>query len=79
MHTSRIVISPHTLHGKPRIRGTRIAVSHVLELLASGVTPTDICARWYPDLRLADVQACIAFANEVLSGEEIHVASSARR
>jgi len=72
--SSRIAISPHTLHGKPRIRGTRIAVSHVLELLANGISPAAICREWYPDLTLADVRACVAFANEVVSGEEIHVA-----
>ena len=71
---SRVVVDPLILHGKPRIRGTRIAVSMVLELLAEGISPHVICRRFYPDLTLEDVYACVAFANAVLNGEEIHVA-----
>ena len=78
MH-SRISIDPEILHGRPRIRGTRIAVSMVLELLADGISPQEICKRWYPDLTPADVRACIAFANRFLAGEEIHVARELRR
>ncbi|OGX38878.1 MAG: hypothetical protein A3C53_04120 [Omnitrophica WOR_2 bacterium RIFCSPHIGHO2_02_FULL_68_15] len=74
---SRIAINPRILHGKPRIRGTRIGVSHVLELLAAGVSPQAICRQWYPDLTVSDVQACIAFANQWLSGEELHVTRDA--
>ena len=70
---SRISIDPHILHGKPRIKGTRIAVTMVLELLSAGVSPTDICSkRYYPDLKVGDLYACIAFANQFLSEEEIH-------
>lgn len=70
---NRIVISPTILHGKPRVKGTRIAVSMVLELLADGISPSEICERWYPDLTLADVRACIDFANRALSNEELHL------
>ncbi|MBU3959012.1 MAG: DUF433 domain-containing protein [Desulfobacteraceae bacterium] len=69
----RISIDPHTLHGRPRIKGTRIAVSMVLELLSEGHSPQEICSeRFYPDLTIEDVLACIAFANQFLSEEEIH-------
>ena len=69
----RISITPDTLHGKPRVKGTRIAVSMVLELLARGLTPKEICSpRFYPDLTLADVYACVAFAEQFLEQEEIH-------
>ena len=60
---NRIVISVDTRHGRPRVKGTRIAVSEVLELLASGISPRAICRDWYPDLTVADVHACVAFAN----------------
>ncbi|MFZ2603821.1 MAG: DUF433 domain-containing protein [Candidatus Omnitrophota bacterium] len=69
----RISIDPHVLHGKPRIKGTRIAVFMVLELLAEGISPEEICSeRFYPDLKIEDVRACVAFANQFLSEEEIH-------
>ena len=69
----RISIDDNILHGQPRIRGTRIGVSMVLELLAQGYTSREICSkRFYPDLKPIDVYACIAFANQFLSEEEIH-------
>lgn len=71
----RISIDPRILHGKPRIKGTRIAVSMVLELLAAGYSIAEICSkRFYPDIKREDVLACIAFANQFLSEEEIHFA-----
>ena len=69
---ARIAIDADILHGKPRVKGTRIGVSMVLELLADGISPTVIRRRFYPDLTLADIQACVDFANRVLAGEEIH-------
>ena len=69
----RISLDANILHGKPRIKGTRIAVSMVLELLAQGYSPQEICSeRFYPDLSAEDVFACIAFANQFLNEEEIH-------
>jgi uncharacterized protein (DUF433 family) len=64
---SRIAISPEILHGKPRVRGTRIAVSMVLELLAEGYSPSVIRRRFYPDLTLEDIYACIDFARHVVA------------
>ena len=74
----RISIDVDILHGRPRIRGTRIAVSMVLELLAAGHSPEAICRDFYPDLSLDDVRACIAFANQFLTGEEIHFSEELR-
>ena len=69
----RISLDPTILHGKPRIKNTRIAVSMVLELLAQGISPAEICSqRFYPDLSVEDVYACIAFAEQFLEEEEIH-------
>ena len=75
----RISIDPDILHGRPRVRHTRIAVSMVLELLAAGHTPQVICRELYPDLTVEDVHACIAFANQFLTGEEIHFSEELRR
>ena len=69
----RISIDDDILHGQPRLKGTRIAVSMVLELLAEGYTAAEVCSRrFYPDLKPTDVYACVAFANQFLSEEEIH-------
>ena len=64
---ARIAADPDILHGKPRVLHTRIPVSMVLELLAAGFSPEQICADFYPDLTVADVRACVAFANHFLA------------
>lgn len=56
-----ITIEPGKRSGKPCIRGLRITVYDVLEYLASGMTPEEIAAD-FPDLTLADIRACLAFA-----------------
>ena len=60
----RIWIDPARCGGKPCIRGTRIWVSLVLDLLASGSTIEEVLAD-YPQLRREDIQACIAYASEM--------------
>lgn len=57
-----IVQTPDVLHGAPRITGTRIPVSVVLDLIAAGKTPAEIAsADYYPELAIEDVEACIRF------------------
>ena len=58
---SRIVLDPAILAGKPVIRGTRISVDLVLELLASGWQETMILKE-YPGLGHDDILACIRYA-----------------
>jgi uncharacterized protein (DUF433 family) len=69
----RISIDKNICHGKPHIRGTRIMVQQVLDLLADGATPEEIITEDFPDLAPEDIRACIAFANQLLATEEIHV------
>jgi len=57
----RITINPKIFSGKPIIRGRRLAVEHVLGMLAAGDTPQDIL-EGYPWLELEDIQACILYA-----------------
>jgi uncharacterized protein (DUF433 family) len=57
----RITFNSKQCGGKPCIRGMRIRVSDVLELLADDMTANQIIAQ-LPDLELDDVRACIAFA-----------------
>lgn len=60
---NRISLDPGVRFGKPCVRGTRIAVGDVLELLAGGMTEATILAD-YPQLVHEDVLACLAFAAE---------------
>lgn len=60
----RISIDPNICFGKPCIRGHRIWVSLILDLLASGDTVEEILAD-YPGLEREDIQACIAYGSEM--------------
>jgi uncharacterized protein (DUF433 family) len=60
----RIWIDPRRCGGKPCVRGHRICVSLVLDLLADGATAEDILAD-YPGLTREDIQACIAYGSEM--------------
>ena len=64
----RIVTSPDTLFGKPRIAGTRIGVDFVLDLLASGWSEAKILEN-YPHLKAEDLQAVFAFVRDCLKDE----------
>ncbi len=61
---SRISVDPTVCFGKPCIRGHRIWVSLVLDLLASGLSTEDVL-REYPGLEIADVRACLAWGAEM--------------
>ncbi len=67
---SRITVDPKVLVGKPIIRGTRISVEFVIDLLASGWTTSQILEE-YDHLKPEDIRACLAYASEVLHGEKI--------
>jgi len=58
---SRITFDPAQCGGRPCIRGMRIRVKDVLELLAAGVAETEILTD-YPYLEQEDIRACLAFA-----------------
>ncbi len=57
----RIMTDPAVCFGKPCIRGTRIWVSLILELLANGMTHQEIMAE-YPQLKEEDIRAALAYA-----------------
>lgn len=67
----RIVLDPAVLTGKPTIKGTRIAVEFVVDLLARGWTFDDIL-REYDHLTAADIQACLAYVSELLRSERVY-------
>jgi uncharacterized protein (DUF433 family) len=60
--SERIVVDPEVMAGKPVIRGTRLAVEFVLELLAAGQSENEILAN-YPGLTREDVLACLFYAS----------------
>ncbi len=66
----RIAIDPKVLAGKPVIRGTRIAVEFLLELLAEGWTREQVLTN-YPQLTTEDIQAALHYAAEALKEEQI--------
>ena len=63
-----IVSNPAILGGKPCIKGTRISVELVLELVASGASVADI-VRTYPELTEASVRAALEYAARFLENE----------
>ena len=59
----RIVIDPGILVGKPVIKGTRLAVEFIVELLANGWTETQIIDQ-YPGIGRADILACRRYVSD---------------
>jgi uncharacterized protein (DUF433 family) len=57
----RITVNPNIFVGKPIIHGRRLAVEHVLGMLAAGDTP-EILLQGYPWLEKEDIQACLVYA-----------------
>lgn len=66
----RISVNPGIFGGKPIIRGHRLAVEHVLGMLAAGDTPATIL-EGYPWLEAEDIQACLAYAHKLVAHERI--------
>lgn len=74
----RITIDPHILVGKPVIRGTRIAVEFVVDLLGRGWTTEQVLSE-YNHLAPEDIQACLAYASEVLKSERVFLLPTCRK
>lgn len=62
---SRITVNPKQCGGRPCVRGMRIRVVDVLDLLAAGLTRDQILDE-HPDLELADISACLRYASSHL-------------
>jgi len=67
----RIAVDPDVVAGKPVIKGTRIAVGFVIDLLARGWT-TEQILREYDHLTLEDVRACLSYAGELVRSEPVY-------
>ena len=68
----RIILDPQILSGKPVIQGTRVAVEFVVDLLGSGWTVEQVLHE-YDHLTAEDVQACLAYASDVLKSERVYL------
>lgn len=68
----RITVDANVLAGKPIIKGTRIAVEFVIDLLGRGWTVEQVL-REYDHLSREDVQACLAYAGDVLKSERVYL------
>ena len=73
----RITINPEIFSGKPIIKGTRISVEFILEMLSSGMSVEEILEE-YPHLKKADILAAVAYAAKVLKHEEVYLTSEER-
>ncbi|HWP60833.1 MAG TPA: DUF433 domain-containing protein [Candidatus Acidoferrales bacterium] len=67
----RIVVDPKILVGKPVIKGTRLSVEFIVELLAQGWTEAQILES-YPGVTHEDILACLHYASEILKSEKVY-------
>jgi len=72
----RIIVDPHIHFGKPVIKGTRITVQNVLELINEGLTFEQIIQDYYPNLKVDDIHACMQYAIALVAAEDIHISSA---
>lgn len=70
----RITVNPNIFSGKPIIRGRRLAVEHVLGMMAAGDTPQTLL-EGYPWLEPEDIQACLVYARRLVGHERIEMIS----
>ena len=73
----RIIVNPQIHFGKPIVKGTRITVQNVLELVNENLTFDKIIQDYYPDLKMEDIHACLQYAIALVAAEDIHISSVA--
>lgn len=71
----RITVDPKVLVGKPVVKGTRISVEFVVDLLARGWTTEQILYE-YDHLSNDDILACLGYASDVLKSEKVFLVSN---
>jgi uncharacterized protein (DUF433 family) len=69
----RIAVDSRIHFGKPCVRGTRIPVQDVLELVRDGLPFETIIRDYYPELATDDIRACIQYAMDVVAVEDLHL------
>jgi uncharacterized protein (DUF433 family) len=68
----RITVTPEIFGGKPIVRGRRLAVEHVLGMLAAGDTP-EVILEGYPWLEPEDIRACLVYARRLVGHERVEL------
>jgi uncharacterized protein (DUF433 family) len=68
---NHIIVDPKILVGKPVIKGTRLAVEFIVDLLAQGWAESEIL-RNYPGITHEDITACLKYATSILKAEKIY-------
>jgi uncharacterized protein (DUF433 family) len=66
----RIQVDPQICHGQPCVKGTRVMVYLVLELLEAGLTSDQIIQDYYPQLAKQDIEACLHYAASLIRDTE---------
>ncbi len=74
-YTQRITLDPQVCFGKPCIRGRRVWVAVVLDLLAAGKSSADICSEY--DLEDDDIRACLGYAAAIADERIVEVRPTA--
>jgi uncharacterized protein (DUF433 family) len=72
---ARVIVDPQVLVGKPIVKGTRLSVQFLVDLLAQGWSEQDLLSN-YPGLVADDIRACLAYASAVLSAEKVYPLSA---
>jgi uncharacterized protein (DUF433 family) len=67
---AHIVVDPAIAVGKPVVKGTRLGLAFLLDLIAAGCAEAEILEE-YPGLTADDVRACVAYAAEVVRSERV--------
>ena len=70
-----IDVQAEVMTGKPIVKGTRLTVEHIVDLLAQGWSEGDLLEE-YPGLSDADIRACLAYAAEVMRNERVYPAQA---
>jgi uncharacterized protein (DUF433 family) len=68
--TDRIEVNPNICHGQPCIKGTRIMVYTIIELIESGLTSDDIIKDYYPNISKDDIKNCLHYAASLIKNQE---------
>jgi uncharacterized protein (DUF433 family) len=66
----RISVDPTICHGQPCIKGTRVMVYLILELLETGLSADQIISQYYPQLTKQDIEACLHYAATLIRDTE---------
>ena len=73
----RITVNPNIHFGKPCVTGTRIPTQDILELVREGFSFEQIVRDYYPGIEYEDIKACVQYAIDIITSEDIRISSEA--